>query len=357
MESGNVLLYSLIVGCEAAFWVVLVLALAARYLLRRERLSKFLLLSLPGIDLLLLAFTTIDLRGGATATFAHGLATAYVGFTVAFGSLAVQWADVRFAHRFAGGRPPEKPATRGWALIRFDLLLWLRSIVAWIITLVLLAALIAFVGDEERTRELEQWFRIAFGSVVLWFVFGPLWSAVFQGRRGPTTSRPATADDIDDLIELAATTFHDTYCESDAAGEIVDYIATNFTRPKFAQILADPSMTLLVAESGKRLVGYLHIKDSPPPPCVTGPEPIELSRLYLRKDTIGTGLGADFMRAAFAEARRRGRATLWLVVYSGNEKAREFYRRWGLADVGFKDFQFGGKVYSDPVMAGPIPPG
>jgi diamine N-acetyltransferase len=159
------------------------------------------------------------------------------------------------------------------------------------------------------------------------------------------------------LIELASTTFRDTYGETDAASEIADYLATNFTARAFANILANESMLLLVAEAGGRLVGYLQIKASPPPPCVTGPAPLELSRLYLRVDTIGTGLGADFMRALIAEARRRGCRTLWLVVYSGNAKAREFYRRWGFVDVGFKDFQFGGQVYSDPVMAAPVPTG
>jgi GNAT superfamily N-acetyltransferase len=103
-------------------------------------------------------------------------------------------------------------------------------------------------------------------------------------------------------------------------------------------------------------VGYLQIKASPPPPCVTGPAPIELSRLYVRVETLGTGLGAGFMHAMLAEARRRGCQTAWLVVYSGNDKAREFYRRWGFVDVGCKDFQFGAQVYSDPVMAAPVPP-
>ena len=159
------------------------------------------------------------------------------------------------------------------------------------------------------------------------------------------------------MIELASSTFRDTYRATDAASEIADYVATHFTRHAFAGILADTSTTLLVAQSGERLVGYLQIKASRPPPCVTGPAPLELSRLYLRVDTIGTGLGADFMRALHDEARRRTSRTLWLVVYSGNDKARAFYRRWGFADVGFKDFQFGGKVYSDPVMAAAVPAG
>jgi hypothetical protein len=171
--------YWLIIACEVAFWVALALALAARYLLRRERLSRGLLLSLPGIDLVLLAFTAMDLKAGTPGDFAHGLATAYVGFTVAFGPIAVRWADARFAQRFAGGPAPEKAPDRGWAAVRYECNLWFRSIVAWIITIVLLSVLIAWIDDETITANLMNWYRIAFGSVVLWFVFGPLWSLVF----------------------------------------------------------------------------------------------------------------------------------------------------------------------------------
>ncbi|MCA9233790.1 MAG: hypothetical protein KDA57_24350, partial [Planctomycetales bacterium] len=73
------LLYALIVACEVGFWVILLLALALRYLLRKEPLSRAMLLCLPLVDVLLLLFTAMDLRRGATATFAHGLAAAYVG--------------------------------------------------------------------------------------------------------------------------------------------------------------------------------------------------------------------------------------------------------------------------------------
>jgi hypothetical protein len=183
--NGSVYLYWLIVGCEAAFWVVLAGALAARYLLRRAALSRGLLLSLPLVDLLLLVFTALDLRRGASATFAHGLATAYVGFTIAFGSVVVEWADRRFAHWFAGGPPPDRSARLGWDAVRYELALWVRALVAWAIALALLVALIAFVGDEARTRDLAAWFRYAFVSAFLWLLFGPLWVLVFFRRATP----------------------------------------------------------------------------------------------------------------------------------------------------------------------------
>jgi hypothetical protein len=181
MAQHTVYLYGLIIGCEAAFWVLLVLALAARYLWKRDRLSRILLLSLPVVDFLLLIFTALDLRSGTVATHAHGLATAYVGFTIAFGSVAVKWADQRFAHRFANGPPPVRAPSRGMPALRYELALWVRCIVAWAITLALLVALIAYVDDEAITKGLNGWFGIALISTVAWFVLGPVWSLFYLG--------------------------------------------------------------------------------------------------------------------------------------------------------------------------------
>jgi hypothetical protein len=179
MFTQGALLYWLIVGCEAAFWLVLLLGLAARYLLRREGLSRALLFSLPVVDLFLLVFTALDLEAGTVATSAHGLATAYVGFTVAFGAVVIRWADQRFAHRFAAGPPPVKPPAHGWPAVRYEFSLWFLCILAWVIAVALLFGLIAFVGNETTTQPLRRWFGIAFFSTVLWFVFGPLWRLVF----------------------------------------------------------------------------------------------------------------------------------------------------------------------------------
>ena len=176
-------LYWLIVGCETSFWVVLFLGLTARYRLHRKRLSNALLLSLPAIDLVLLGVTTLDLESGTPATFAHGLAAAYVGFTVAFGSIAVAWADRRFAHWFAGAAAPPKAPTRGWPALRYEMLLWTRCLVAVAITLALLASLIAIVNNESATVALREWFQIAIGSAILWFIFGPMWTLLFSSWR------------------------------------------------------------------------------------------------------------------------------------------------------------------------------
>lgn len=181
------MLLAVIVACEIGFWVILGAGLAARYLLRWRRLSAVLLVCTPLTDLVLFVATALDLRRGATATFAHGLAAAYLGFSIAFGHSMVRWADQRFAHRFAGGPPPWKPPAGGWARARYDWREWGKGVAGWAVACGLLLGGIAMVGDTARTEELLAWvFRLSV-AMVIWLVAYPVWNtgrALLQPQRG-----------------------------------------------------------------------------------------------------------------------------------------------------------------------------
>ncbi len=150
-----------------------------------------MLACVPFIDLILLGATVLDLRMGATATFAHGLAAAYIGFTVAFGSITIRWADNWFARRFAGAAKLPSPPTHGWKRVKYEFTLWGRCLLAAFVMCLLLAAAIALVNDPLRTEELHLWFGVALSSSSLWFLFGPLWSLAFSWRT-PKSDRTHT---------------------------------------------------------------------------------------------------------------------------------------------------------------------
>jgi hypothetical protein len=173
-------LLSLIVGCEIGFWVFLLAGLTARYLFKWSILSAALLFCVPLVDFVLLGATVIDLHKGSTATFAHGLAAAYLGFTVAFGAMTIGWVDQRFAHRLAGGETPSRPPTFGRGLLRYELKLWGRCVLAAVITMALVFVAIAWVDNEEKTKDLELWLELPLGTVAMWFLFGPLWGLLFS---------------------------------------------------------------------------------------------------------------------------------------------------------------------------------
>ncbi|MEV0135358.1 hypothetical protein AB0H83_43770 [Dactylosporangium sp. NPDC050688] len=172
-----------IIGCEIAFWVVLAAGLLLRYPLRRPRAGAVVLAAVPVVDLVLLVACAVDLAGGATAGARHALAALYLGFSLAFGPSMVRWADVRFAHRFAGGPKPQKPADKRaheWRLFRLAAL-------AWAITCALLGAGIWWIGDPARTLALEAGAGQVTLVLVIWFITGPLLTSNRNGRKQSTS--------------------------------------------------------------------------------------------------------------------------------------------------------------------------
>lgn len=170
-----------IVAAEAGFWVVLGLALVARYLLRWRGVSTALLWALPVIDVALLAFVSVDLSRGAEPTSTHALAASYLGFTIGFGHTLVHWADVRFAHRFAGGPRPQKPPRGSAAYVRGLWVEWFRVVLAAAIAVAILALLALVIRQESVPTSLDQastnplWAQMfTLGIVVVvWFLAGP----------------------------------------------------------------------------------------------------------------------------------------------------------------------------------------
>ncbi|PUA39421.1 hypothetical protein C8Z91_08315 [Paenibacillus elgii] len=143
-----------IIGCEIGFWVFVVAGLVFRYILGMKRIGALLLVVTPVVDLVLITATVIDLRNGATASFVHGLAAIYIGVSVAFGHQMIRWADVRFAHRFAGAPAPEPKPKHGTAHARRERQTWFLHLLAWIIGCLILLGMIWFVDDESRTADL-----------------------------------------------------------------------------------------------------------------------------------------------------------------------------------------------------------
>jgi hypothetical protein len=172
-------LVAVIAACEIGFWVVLGAGLVARYLLRLRRISAVLLVCVPLVDVVLLVATAIDLRGGGEATQIHGLAAAYLGFSVAFGHGMVRWADQRFAHRFAGGPPPAKPPKYGAERVRYEWREWLKCLLAWAIACGLMLVLMYVVGTPERTEALWAWMARLSTVLIIWLAGWPVRVSVF----------------------------------------------------------------------------------------------------------------------------------------------------------------------------------
>ncbi|GAA2552338.1 hypothetical protein HD598_001732 [Neomicrococcus aestuarii] len=170
------MILGLIIACELGFWIAILAGLAARYILQAKRLGKTLLLCAPLIDLVLLVAVSVHLGAGATASWHHGLAALYIGFSVTYGHRMIAWADTRFAHRFADGPAPIKVTGRDhtqqcWSDFA-------RTLGAALIAAGILAIITWWVDDPNRTEALTGWYRIL-GIVVtvefIWALSYTIW--------------------------------------------------------------------------------------------------------------------------------------------------------------------------------------
>ena len=162
--------------------------------------------------------------------------------------------------------------------------------------------------------------------------------------------RRGKAGDAALLAEIGARTFSETFAPDNSQEDMAAYLATAFSGSQQSRELADRETLFLIAESDGVAVGYAMLRSGNVLEDVTGENPIELVRLYVSQERLGSGVGAALMRACIAEAGRRGHRTLWLGVWEHNARAQAFYRKWNFTDIGTHVFQLGDDPQTDILM-------
>ena len=156
--------------------------------------------------------------------------------------------------------------------------------------------------------------------------------------------RRATPADGPALAHLAASAFRAKFGHLYPAPVLEAYLRDTYAEPRTAALLADPALTVWVAEQSAALAAFAVLGPAAlPHPAITQ-ACIELRRLYTAPDRVGAGLGTQMMDAAIlpaiaAAAARGGDA--WVGVYSDNDGAQRFYARYGFTKAGEYEFPVG----------------
>ena len=76
---------------------------------------------------------------------------------------------------------------------------------------------------------------------------------------------------------------------------------------------------------------------------------LEFRQLYVLRAWQGTGIARALADWALDQARKRGAEELYLSVWSDNQRAKAFYRRYGFAYVGPYRFMVGEQADEDEI--------
>lgn len=165
-----------------------------------------------------------------------------------------------------------------------------------------------------------------------------------------TLIRPATLDDATALADLAALVFRHTYGAAIPTAILDAYLARTFTPAALRQALANDSISYLVATQADRLSGYSKCAVTPPPTCVQGTKTVELVNLYVHPAYQGGGIGRQLLQQALQTGVTQQVTALWLCVWRANQRAINFYQRFGFTIVGETEVYVDDVVFADWVM-------
>ncbi|MFI1918285.1 hypothetical protein [Nocardia sp. NPDC020380] len=170
------MMVTIILVCEAAFWVTVVSGLLLRYVLRLRQVSSVVLALVPLIDVALVVAVAIDVSRGAEVTAVHRLAGIYLGWTVMFGKSTIAWLDGWFAYRFADAPRPPKPPKKGPEAVRHEMKSFIKWLGAAAIALVVCFGLSVTVADTQQATALRDVVQPLWIITIVWFLFGPAWA-------------------------------------------------------------------------------------------------------------------------------------------------------------------------------------
>jgi diamine N-acetyltransferase len=162
--------------------------------------------------------------------------------------------------------------------------------------------------------------------------------------------RYGTTADAKILSELGTRTFYDTFAKDNTQENMDAYLKKSFSPEIQFNELSQPDVVFLIVEIEGIPIGYAQLILNSEDEAIKRIKPLEIRRIYASQEYLGKGVGKELMRATISEARQRGYECVWLGVWEKNQRAIDFYEKWGFREVGTHIFSVGNDPQKDFVM-------
>lgn len=163
------------------------------------------------------------------------------------------------------------------------------------------------------------------------------------------TVRRATPADAGLIADISRQTFYDTFAASNTEADMQKFMDGPFRHDVLKQEAEQPQFIFLLVYAADKLAGYAKLAEGDNPKGVEG-NAIEICRIYNTKEFIGKGVGAFLMNYILDLCRSMGKDQVWLGVWEHNERAKQFYAKFGFTQFGTHDFVLGDDVQTDWLM-------
>ncbi len=167
----------------------------------------------------------------------------------------------------------------------------------------------------------------------------------------------ATASDAPALSRLSAALFPLGCPANTTPEDLAEYINKELTPERFRAMIEDDSIVILVVRVTGKLAGYALIAHADAPSHIHSLARLELRKFYIDTAYHGRGVAGALMKEVLAIKKEvlaiaadGSQGPLWLTVFSGNDRAISFYKRWGFEIAGTQIFTVGVDGQKDYLM-------
>ena len=167
--------------------------------------------------------------------------------------------------------------------------------------------------------------------------------------------RYGTIADAQLLSQLGTRTFSDTFAKDNTPENLAAYLKSSFSPEIQLKELAAPDVIFLIAEFEGTPIGYAQLIVDSKDEVIKGLQPLEIRRIYASQEYLGKGVGKELMQATIREAQLRGCDCIWLGVWEKNQRAIDFYEKWGFHKIGTHLFFVGDDPQTDFIMELKLP--
>jgi GNAT superfamily N-acetyltransferase len=137
--------------------------------------------------------------------------------------------------------------------------------------------------------------------------------------------KTCSAEDINDLLFIAKTSYQDHYTYLwDDEGE--NYIKANFNSNQLQQELANPNAQFYLLYHHEKLVGFLKLNLNSEVNNYSSIEALELERIYFVKEATRKGLGKMVLEFVMDLAKKSNKTIVWLKAMNSSQSVK-FYKK------------------------------
>ena len=160
--------------------------------------------------------------------------------------------------------------------------------------------------------------------------------------------RRAQRTEVAALADLARRTWQDAFGSTLEPEDLALELATRRS-PKYFEA-ALKQTTILVADDGGSLVGYVQFGPVDIPEVNAREDDRQLRRLYVDRIAQGRGLGRRLIEAALAHPELAAAGRVYLSVWEENDRALRLYESVGFRRVGMTTYSIGDKLIGEDLV-------